>query len=59
VNVILIQECRFEEATLSRGDLTEVEWRIMKVLLPVELCGSTAGAVDIEELVRKSLRHAP
>jgi transposase len=32
----LIQGCRFEEAALSRGDLTEVEWRILKILLPVE-----------------------
>jgi transposase len=32
----LIQGCRFEEAALSRGDLSEVEWRILKVLLPVE-----------------------
>jgi transposase len=30
------QGCRFEDAALSRGDLTEVEWRILKVLLPVE-----------------------
>jgi transposase len=36
VNLDLIQGCRFEEAALSRGDLTEVEWRILKVLLPVE-----------------------
>jgi transposase len=32
----LIQGCRFEEAALSRGDLTEAEWRVLKVLLPVE-----------------------
>jgi len=32
----LIQGCRIEEAALSRGDLTEVEWRILRVLLPVE-----------------------
>jgi transposase len=32
----LIQGCRFEEAALSRGDLSEVEWRILKILLPVE-----------------------
>src|SRR5262252_9638896 len=32
----LIQGCRFGEAALSRGDLTEVEWRILRVLLPVE-----------------------
>jgi transposase len=32
----LIQGCRFEEAALSRGDLSEVEWRILRVLLPVE-----------------------
>jgi transposase len=36
VNRVLIQGCRFEEAALSRGDLTEVEWRILRVLLPVE-----------------------
>jgi transposase len=36
VNLELIQGCRFEEAALSRGDLTEVEWRILRVLLPVE-----------------------
>jgi transposase len=36
VNLELIQGCRFEEAALSRGDLTEVEWRILKVLLPIE-----------------------
>jgi transposase len=36
VNLVLIQGCRFEEAALSRGDLTEVEWRTLKVLLPVE-----------------------
>jgi transposase len=36
VNLVLIQGCRFEEAALSRGDLTEVEWRILRVLLPVE-----------------------
>jgi transposase len=36
VNPILIQGCRFGEAALSRGDLTEVEWRILRVLLPVE-----------------------
>jgi hypothetical protein len=33
---MLIQGCRFGEAALSRGDLTEVEWRILRVLLPVE-----------------------
>jgi transposase len=32
----LIQGCRFEEAALSRGNLMEVEWRILRVLLPVE-----------------------
>jgi hypothetical protein len=32
VNLVLIQGCRFEEAALSRGDLTEVEWRILKAL---------------------------
>jgi len=36
VNLELIQGCRFEEAALSRGDLSEVEWRILRVLLPVE-----------------------
>jgi hypothetical protein len=36
LNLVLIQGCRFGEATLSRGDLTEVEWRILRVLLPVE-----------------------
>src|ERR1700756_111165 len=30
------RRCRFGEAALSRGDLTEVEWRILRVLLPVE-----------------------
>jgi transposase len=32
----LIQGCRFEEAALSRGDLSEVEWRVVKALLPIE-----------------------
>jgi hypothetical protein len=32
----LIQGHGFEEAALSCGDLTEVEWRILKVLLPVD-----------------------
>ena len=36
MELVLIQGCRFEEAGLSRGDLTEVEWRILKVLWPVE-----------------------
>ena len=36
MNLELIQGCRFEEAALSRGDLSEVEWRILRVLLPVE-----------------------
>ena len=36
MNRILIQGCRFEEAALSRGDLSEVEWRIVKSLLPIE-----------------------
>jgi hypothetical protein len=36
VNRILIQGCRFEEAALSRGDLSEVEWRVVKALLPIE-----------------------
>ena len=36
VNLVLIQGCRFGEAALSRGDLTEVEWCILRVLLPVE-----------------------
>jgi len=31
----LIQGC-FLEADLSRGDLTEVEWRVLKGLLPIE-----------------------
>jgi transposase len=39
----LIQGCRFEEAALSRGDLSEVEWRILKVLLPVERAPSKRG----------------
>jgi len=36
VNLELIQGCRFEDAALSRGDLSEVEWRILKVLLSIE-----------------------
>jgi transposase len=32
----LIQGCRFGKAVLSRGDLTEAEWRVLKVLLPIE-----------------------
>jgi transposase len=32
----LIQGCSFDEAALSHGDLSEVEWRILKLLLPVE-----------------------
>ena len=36
MDLVLIQGCRFGEAALSRGDLTEVEWRILRVLLPVE-----------------------
>ena len=32
----LIQGCRFGEAALSRGDLTEAEWRVLRILLPVE-----------------------
>jgi transposase len=32
----LIQGCRFEEAALSLGNLSEVERRILSVLLPVE-----------------------
>ncbi len=36
MNLVLIQGSRFGEAALSRGDLTEVEWRILRVLLPVE-----------------------
>ncbi len=32
----LFQGCGFGEAALSRGDLTETEWRVLKVLLPVE-----------------------
>ena len=36
MNLVLIQGCRFGEAALSRGDLTEVEWRILRMLLPVE-----------------------
>jgi hypothetical protein len=35
-HLFLIQGCRFEEAALSRDDLTEVERRILKVLLSVE-----------------------
>jgi transposase len=31
----LIQGC-FLEAGLSRGDLTEAEWRVLKALLPIE-----------------------
>lgn len=41
----LIQGCGFEEAALSRGDLTEVEWRILRVLLPVERDPANAGAL--------------
>jgi transposase len=36
VNPELIQGCGFGEAALSRGDLTETEWRILKGLLPIE-----------------------
>ena len=36
MNLVLIQGCGFEEAALRRGDLSEVEWRTLKVLLPVE-----------------------
>ena len=36
MNPELIQGCRFGEAALSRGDLTEAEWRALKELLPVE-----------------------
>jgi transposase len=36
VNRQLIQGCRFEEAALSRGDLKEAEWEVLKALLPVE-----------------------
>lgn len=36
MNPELIQGCGFGEAALSRGDLTEAEWRALKVLLPVE-----------------------
>jgi transposase len=32
---LLIEGC-FLEARLSRGDLTEAEWRILKGLLPIE-----------------------
>jgi transposase len=32
----LIQDCEFRKAVMSRGDLTEAEWRILKGLLPVE-----------------------
>jgi transposase len=39
----LIQGCRFEEAALSRGDLTEVEWRILKGLLPIERAPGKRG----------------
>ena len=30
---------------MSRGDLTEVEWRILRVLLPVERDPANAGAL--------------
>jgi transposase len=43
VNPVLIQGCRFEEAALSRGDLTEVEWRILRVLLPIERAPGRRG----------------
>ena len=36
MNRELIQGFRLREAALSRGDLTEVEWRVLKGLLPVE-----------------------
>lgn len=36
MNRELIQDCKFEEVVLSRGDLTEAEWRVLKGLLPVE-----------------------
>ena len=36
MNLVLIQGCRFGEAALRHGDLIEVEWRILRVLLPVE-----------------------
>jgi transposase len=36
VNLDLIQGCRFEEAALSRGDLSEVEWRTLRILLPIK-----------------------
>jgi len=42
-NRILIQGRRFEEAALSRGDLTEVEWRILKGLLPIERAPGKRG----------------
>src|SRR4029079_17437889 len=42
-NLVLIQGCRFEEAALSRGDLREVEWRILRVLLPVERARGERG----------------
>src|ERR1700739_3853627 len=36
MNPELIQGCGFGRAALSRGDLTEAEWRVLKELLPVE-----------------------
>jgi transposase len=36
MNPELIQRCGFGRAALSRGDLTEAEWRVLKELLPVE-----------------------
>jgi hypothetical protein len=36
LNLELIQGCRFGEAALSRGDLTEAEWHVLRVLLPVD-----------------------
>ena len=32
-NRLTQQGCRFEEAALSRDDLSEVEWRILKVFV--------------------------
>lgn len=36
MNPELIRDCRFENVALSRGDLTEAEWRVLKGLLPIE-----------------------
>jgi transposase len=36
LNHYLIQGCVLREAASSCADLTEAEWRVLKVLLPVE-----------------------